>query len=103
MIGIKKAHGNGIGDEKLAKLRELYLAGTTMKAAAAAVSVSVSTVFKKFRAFRRQGLVGGIVARQAGRRSAPLLLNRKYPASWDLPRYVGPTWIGKRIDTESRI
>jgi hypothetical protein len=75
--------------EKMRLLRAAYLDGSTMREAAGAAKVSPQTAWRKFCAFRAEGLPRGLRASKA----KPAEKCARF-ARWGLPRYTGPDWIG---------
>lgn len=72
------------------KLLEAYERGDTMAMAAKFAGVGQGTAWKRYKRFSESGKQRVFVARRGGTWRRP-------------PRYVGPTWIGKAVDTDSRM
>jgi hypothetical protein len=87
--------------EQSTSLRRSYFAGDRVPEAATKARTSITTVYTRFALFAARGLERGQVkGAKRGPKTKPV---RKYPPTWHVPAYTGPEWIGKAIDTESRI
>jgi transposase len=99
MIGTMKPRGRMISAKKLDKLRRAYQRGDSVEEAAVDAGVKAGTTYRKFHQFKRDGVARSTPWPHLRRSGEP---RPKYP-SWRLPTYTGPIWIGKAIDSESRI
>lgn len=73
--------------ENAATLQAHYESGLPARAAARDLGIGVSTIYRYFHRFKRAGLV---------RVKRKRILTRK--PFWRVPRYTGPTWIGKACE-----
>jgi DNA-binding transcriptional MocR family regulator len=80
-----RRQGQHITTKEVKALRKSFLRGDTLRQAMALAGVSLSTTQQHFRTFRSQGLTRG---------------RRRFA---ECPAYTGPDWIGKAIDSDSRI